>query len=240
LSVELSSIDLTGLKFPVPINQVARFEKNNPAISINVYALGKDGLEIIPKFVTKCGVRNKHVDRLLLSSETGDNFHFTWIKNINALIYRRTKYERVTHVCPQCVHQFTSSRAFADHLPDCSKHVYQVTKYPEPQSDESIVKRKSLEKTERVPIVFYADFESCLVLVHDHSDVPDERIPSGFCAYTVSTDPEFETEPVTFSGRDCMTVIYDHLAEEQHRIASNSEDYHETLPLTQEEQKRFD
>jgi hypothetical protein len=45
----LNSIDLTGLTFPVPINQVARFEKNNPAISINVYALGKDGREIIHK-----------------------------------------------------------------------------------------------------------------------------------------------------------------------------------------------
>jgi hypothetical protein len=76
----LNSIDLTGLKYPVPVNQIARFEKNNPTISINVYTLGKDGLEIIPKFVTKCGAREKHVDLLLLSSETGDNCHYTWIK----------------------------------------------------------------------------------------------------------------------------------------------------------------
>jgi hypothetical protein len=51
----MSSIDLTGLTFRVPVNRVARIEKNNPTISINVYALGKDGQEIIPKFVTKCG-----------------------------------------------------------------------------------------------------------------------------------------------------------------------------------------
>jgi hypothetical protein len=49
-----------------------------------------------------------------------------------------------------CVHPFTPSRAFEDHFTDCSKHVYQVTKYPEPQSDESIVKWKSREKTEHV------------------------------------------------------------------------------------------
>jgi hypothetical protein len=46
----LNSIDLTGLTFPVPVNRVARFEKNNSAIYVNVYALGKDGREIIPKF----------------------------------------------------------------------------------------------------------------------------------------------------------------------------------------------
>jgi hypothetical protein len=92
------------------------------------------------------------------------------------------------HVCPHCVHPFTSSRAFEDHFPDCSKHVYQRTIYPEPQSDES-----------------------CLVPVHDDSGVLVEHVSSGFCAYTVSTDPEFETEPMTYSGRDCMRIFYDHL-----------------------------
>jgi hypothetical protein len=75
----LNSIDLMGLTFPVSIHRIARFEKNNPTISINVYALGKDDREIIPKFVTKCGAREKHVDLLLLSSKTGDNFHYIWI-----------------------------------------------------------------------------------------------------------------------------------------------------------------
>jgi hypothetical protein len=190
--------------------------------------------------VTKCGAREEHVDLLLLSSKADDNFHYTWIKNMNALIYRRTKYEGVSHVCPRCVHPFTSARTFAYHFTDCSKHAHQVTKYPEPQSGESIVKWKSREKTERVPFVIYADFESCLVPVHDDSDVLDEHIPSGFCAYTVSTDPEFETEPVTYSGRDCLTVFYDHLAKELHQIASILEDYHEMLTLTREEQERFD
>jgi hypothetical protein len=159
---------------------------------------------------------------------------------MSALICSRTKYRGIMHVCPHCVHPFTSPRAFEDHFPDCSKHVYQRTIYPEPQSDESIVKWKSREKTERVPFVIYADFESCLVPVHEDSGVLDEHVPAGFCAYTVSVDPEFETEPVTYSGRDCMRVFYDHLASEQHRIAAILEDYHEMLPLTREEQERFD
>jgi hypothetical protein len=31
----LNLIDLTGIKFPTPINQVGRFEKNNPTLSIS-------------------------------------------------------------------------------------------------------------------------------------------------------------------------------------------------------------
>jgi hypothetical protein len=89
----LNSIDLTGLTFPVPVNRVARFEKNIPAISINVYALEKDGREIIPNFVTKCGAREKHVDLLLLSSETDSNFHYTLVKSMSALVFRRAQYK---------------------------------------------------------------------------------------------------------------------------------------------------
>jgi hypothetical protein len=87
----LNSIDLTGIKFPTPINQVGRFEKNNPTLSINVYVLGKDEKEIIPKYVTKCGKRQKHIDLLLLTS--GDKSHYVWIKNMSALICRRSKHK---------------------------------------------------------------------------------------------------------------------------------------------------
>jgi hypothetical protein len=65
----LNSIDLTGIKFPTPINQVGRFEKNNPTLSIYVYVLGKHEKEIIPKYVTKCGK-----DLLLLTSD--DKSHY--------------------------------------------------------------------------------------------------------------------------------------------------------------------
>jgi hypothetical protein len=71
----LNSIDLTGLTFPVTVNRVARFEKINPMVSINVYALGKDGQEIITKFLTKCGASEKHVDLFLFSSPADDSFH---------------------------------------------------------------------------------------------------------------------------------------------------------------------
>jgi hypothetical protein len=73
----LTSIDLTGFIYPVQVNQIARFEKNNPTIFINVYALGKDEQLVIPKFVTKRGAREKHVDLLLRSSKTDDNCQYT-------------------------------------------------------------------------------------------------------------------------------------------------------------------
>jgi hypothetical protein len=124
----LNLIDLTGIKFPTPINQVGRFEKNNPTISINVYVLGKDEKEIMPKYVTKCGKRQIHIDLLLLTSD--DKPHYVWIKNMSALICHRSKSKNAVFVCPHCVHPFTSKKAFDNHFADCAKHKYQAVRYP--------------------------------------------------------------------------------------------------------------
>jgi hypothetical protein len=234
----LNTIDLTGIKFPTPINQVGRFEKNNPTLSINVYMLGKDEKEIIPKYVTKCGKRQKHIDLLLLTSD--EKSHYVWIKNMSALICHRSKCKNAVFVCPHCVHPFTSKKAFDNHFDDCAKHKYQVTRYPKEYTQESILMWRSREKTERLPFVIYADFESCLVPVQNRSNVVDEHVPSGFCAYTVSTDAEFETEPFLYSGPDCMEVFYEHLAQEQARIVDIMRLNVDMLPLTAEEQQRFD
>jgi hypothetical protein len=118
------SIYLSGLKFSVPVNQVARFEKYNPTISVNVYALGEDEEGIISKHVTKCCRREKHVDLLLLSSKKNSAFHYTWIKNMGTLICHKTKSTVKSYVYPHCIHPFSSSSAFDSRFPDCSKHVY--------------------------------------------------------------------------------------------------------------------
>lgn len=234
----LSEINLTGLKFPVPVSQISRFEKNNPSISVNVYALGDDENNIIPLHVTKCGIRDKHVDLLMLASQTKDNFHYTWIKNMSGLICRRSKTKKTVFVCPHCVHPFSNEQPFRKHLPDCAKHVYQVTQYP--SEDDNKLKWQSRAKTERVPFIIYSDFESCLVPVNDQSVVVSEHVPSGFCLYTVATEQEFETSPIVYSGRDCMNVFYDRLASEQSRIARILGDKKPMSPLTSDELDRFD
>ena len=101
---------------------------------------------------------------------------------MTALICNRSKTKWAVYVCPHCVHPFSTKQAFDNHYPDCSKHLYQVTRFPNPENEENILRWKSREKTERVPFVIYADFESCLVPA---DGVVDEHVPSGFCAYTV-------------------------------------------------------
>jgi hypothetical protein len=143
-------------------------------------------------------------------------------------------------VCPHCIYPFSQQQSFENHLPDCSRHVYQVAKYPSSESNEHIVKWRAREKTERVPFVIYADFESCLVPVDGDTDVLVEHIPSGFCAYTVSWDEEHETNPIVYSGPDCMDVFYDHLTTEQWRIVSILKNKYEMELLNENVREHFD
>ena len=54
------TLDVTGLKCPMPANQVATFERNNSTVSVNVYDLAEDEKEIIPRYVTKYNTRERH------------------------------------------------------------------------------------------------------------------------------------------------------------------------------------
>jgi hypothetical protein len=67
-----------------------------------------------------------------------------------------------------------------------------------------------------------------------------EHIPSGFCAYTDSWDEEQETDPIVYSGPDCMDVFYDHLAAEQWRIVSILKDKYEIEVLNDNDREHFD
>jgi hypothetical protein len=111
-----------------PMHNAQRVTKNSPTLSINVYVLGKNEKEIIPKYVTKCGKPQKHIDLLLLPS--GGKSHYVWIKNMSALICHGSKSKSAVFVCPHCIHPFSSKKALDNHFDDCAKHKYQAVGYP--------------------------------------------------------------------------------------------------------------
>ena len=70
--------------------------------------------------------------------------------------------------------------------------------------------------------VMYADFECilkpCMQEGTQGTHAEAEHIPSGFCLYTVSRDPEYQRSPILYSGPDCIEEYFDALLLEQRRI----------------------
>ena len=75
----------TGLKFPVAVNKIDRFEKNNPSVGVNVLAIYNN------KEIYVCH-RSKHFDREevvnLLLIVDGEKRHYAAIKSLSQLLAR--------------------------------------------------------------------------------------------------------------------------------------------------------
>jgi len=61
----LEELNVEGLKFPITINQIPKFELQNESVSVNVLHLDPDGI-IIPIYASKHRDRQMHVNLMLL------------------------------------------------------------------------------------------------------------------------------------------------------------------------------
>ena len=200
---------------------------------------------IVPVYLSKHAKRDKHIDLMLLSEGKGDlkRKHYVWIKNMSRLVVHATKHKGTTYVCPHCVHRYTTLQSFNNHFPALSKRLHQIIQFP--SEDDKIVQFKPFDKTVLMDFVVYADFESILIPSDEqHRDnnvthVINTHKVVGFCIYTVSKNPEFQTDPILYSGEDCIDVFFETLIEEQLRIASILSMNIDMLPLTFQQQDYY-
>ena len=109
----LGELDMTGIRTPVEIAQIRKFEKQNKQYSVNVYALdsskerSRDNKVIMfPMYNTKERNRKYHANLLLVAS--GDKRHYVVIKNLSRLLRGRTAEYNNSFVCKYCLYSFSS------------------------------------------------------------------------------------------------------------------------------------
>jgi hypothetical protein len=123
----------------------------------------------------------------------------------------RTDHNGKTFVCEYCLHPCTSEKFYSQHVLECSAHSPQRVVYPE---EGSTLEWTGIAKTEPVPFVIYADFESFLVPGSNDKlkNAIDTHIPSGFCCFTVSKYEKYNNQPPKlYSGHNVMDHFYNHL-----------------------------
>ena len=167
--------------------------------------------QILPVYISKYPPRQRHIDLLLLKD--GENAHYTFIKNMSALVADRTCHKGKTYVCPHCIHAFYVEQAFINHLPQCSARQQKII-FPE----KGLLEFKSSGKMELCPFAIYADFESYLKPIKNElgeSTHPEsEHIPSGFCTYTARIYSEHKSAPIVYSDDDVIETFFDELLKE--------------------------
>ena len=219
---------MSGIRTPVKITQLKKFEKQNRDYSVNVYALdsskekSRDNKVILfPLYNTKERNRKYHANLLLVTS--GDKRHYVVVKNLNRLLRGRTGDTggNNSFVCRYCLYSFKHEDTMKEHEISCSEHAAVTAEYP--AEPTNILKFKNYGHTLETPFVIYADFEAILEEVDDDENKSTRKInkhvPCGFARLTTSSCEKYNKEEVVvYSGRDCMSKFFQHIHSEQLRI----------------------
>ncbi|XP_070170883.1 uncharacterized protein [Polyergus mexicanus] len=159
-------LNLKGVKFPMSLNKITRFERIND-ISINVYTVrskkeGKGGCRVVPLRLTD-DKKDRHVNLLYFNDTTrrDDATHFAWIKNLSRLVGSQLSGRRhKSHICDRCMHYFRTSDKLSAHSVDCGR--MNECAIVLPTKDDKWLEFRNYSRKERLPFVVYADLECVL------------------------------------------------------------------------------
>lgn len=102
-------LNFTGIQFPVTIDQIDKFERLNPDISVTVLGIDipdnevKDPSKLFPLRVPDKQQTN-HI--VLLYWSRGDVYHYAWVKNLSRLLAHTKKKDHHTFFCERCFQGF--------------------------------------------------------------------------------------------------------------------------------------
>ncbi|KAK3757134.1 hypothetical protein RRG08_049801 [Elysia crispata] len=145
-------LDFTGIDAPTPISQFASVERQNN-LAINVFGWDKG---VIVHRLSKQPEEEARINLLLI--EKTDKFHYTWIKNLNRLLYDQSKHREQKHFCEHCLHGYKREDLLEDHKPEC-KGIGQTAVRVE-MPPEGKFTFQNHHKQLPAPYVIYADFEA--------------------------------------------------------------------------------
>ena len=174
LRKQSEELNWKGIEFPMEVDKIDKFEKNNPTISVNVFYIDGD---IQP--LRNIGVKRDHIINLLLIGKEGKK-HYCWIKNMRRLLSNQvTKHDGDLSFCLLCLNKFPNKEKLKSHEEYCSKKEAVKTIMPVMKVKDSdlvfpkIISFKSLNRFMKHPFVVYADFEAFLENID--SCEPDNR-----------------------------------------------------------------
>ena len=191
LKENAAKLNWGGIDFPTPIEQISRFERQNP-FYINVY--GWKGKRVYPLRIGKKDKDKQCINLLLLSNE--ETNHYCLINKMSALTASQyNKHKGKRFVCDYCSSSFQREESLRKHEEYCSNHKAVRVKMPK---KGTMLGFKNYQRKMRVPFVVYADFESFTIPISTCSPSDDKSYtrqyqkhePCSYCYYIKCFDDE--------------------------------------------------
>ena len=173
----------SGLKFPLTINEIDKFEKNN---NISIYVLGVEGQK--PYICRKLKYNDQKNVVVLLLIDDWEKKHYTGIKSLSRLLgSSNRKHKRKQHFCLNCLQGFHSEESRDKHFEYCKDNEAVRIEMPK---EGSFVKFHDGQNLFKVSFIMYADFEAILKPTKEATNFNPEELytkginqhgSSGFC-----------------------------------------------------------
>ncbi|XP_065653011.1 uncharacterized protein LOC136080322 [Hydra vulgaris] len=232
LKNEAEKINWDKIEFPVSLNQITLFEKNNHDISVNVYGFEKS---VYPLRISKDNDRQHLIDLLLISD--GEKSHYCLIKSLSRLLSSQTSKRNSAiqvnnfYNSRNCLLGYNSEESLSKHKLYCNTHGSVCNKLPNPGSTMQFIHHN---RSMIVPFIVYADFESFIKSINTCTPNPNEsytqryqkHTPNSFCYYIKCFDESFyQSSPVTFTASsetdDVAQIFVNSLQEDIKKICDS-------------------
>ena len=217
---EEDGLDFTGIDTPTPISQISKVEKQND-LAITVF--GWDGACVIIHRLSERACPAERINLLLI--EKAGKFHYTWIKNLNRLLYEQSKHQHRKHFCERCLHSYTREDLLEAHKPYSRGIGQTAVRVEMPKAGENKLTFQNHHKQFPAPFVIYADFEALTTKIEgpelDPSVSNTQRTQlhetCSYCYVVVRCDGKTET-PVEYRGPDAAEHFLRAIQAEERRI----------------------
>lgn len=196
-------LNMTGITYPVSLQQIDRFEQQNPVISVNIYmhelkkienSDNKFYCQIYPVRLSE-NVKKHHI-HLLLTTKTEDSEdeainltdylddltmerHYSFIKNLGKLLQNQLSVvnRRKKYFCDRCLNYFYGEYKLKMHYEICLK--MNCCKITLPNKEDKFIEFKNYKHKLEVPFIVYADIEAILQPICENNEEDDNAQPKG-------------------------------------------------------------
>ena len=171
--------------------------------------------------------------------------HYCLIKNeksLSRLSSQVSKHNGRKYFCLRCLNPFPCEKSLINHQEYCNKHEAVKIEMPE---EGTILKLKNYHRSEKVPLIVYADFECYIKPMQSCKPNPESSYtkqyqkhePSSFCYYIKCFDDKiYEPKLVSYTGEDAAQKFVEMLEEDIREIANIPE----KMIWGKKEKERFD
>ena len=213
-----NNYDWSGLKFPVSIKDIGKFNNINN-VSGNVLVVEEEDIYICRKSNYR---RKKEINLMLISED--DRWHYTAIKSLSRLLAsKNSKHHGEQYFCTNCLQGFILESSRDRHYGYCNDNETVRVEMPKKGSTIEFYDGQNQFK---VPSMMCVGFEAILNPIQGpspdcsepYSKEVNQHIPSGFCVHSKFAYGEVENPLELYKGEDCVEKFCEYIKGKAKRL----------------------